>query len=38
LEFLKIPHYLSPGWLKIDPNLDPLRKNSRFQKLAAGGK
>jgi hypothetical protein len=20
---LKIPYYLSPGWLKIDPNFDP---------------
>ena len=22
---LKMPYYLSPGWLKIDPNFDPLR-------------
>jgi tetratricopeptide (TPR) repeat protein len=35
---LKIPYYLSPGWLKIDPNFDPLRKNPRFQKLVASAK
>jgi eukaryotic-like serine/threonine-protein kinase len=32
---LKIPYYLSPGWLKIDPNFDPLRRSPRFQRLEA---
>ena len=35
---LKTPYVLSPGWLKIDPNFDPLRKNPRFQKLVANAK
>jgi hypothetical protein len=33
---VKMPYFLSPGWLKIDPNFDSLRK--KFQKLVAGGK
>jgi TolB-like protein/Flp pilus assembly protein TadD len=33
---LKVPYYLSPGWLKIDPTFDPLRRHPRFQKLVEG--
>jgi hypothetical protein len=35
---LKIPYYLSPGWLEIDPNFDALSKTPRFQRFVAGGK
>ena len=34
---LKVPYHLSPGWLRIDPNFEPLRGHPRFQKLVAGG-
>ena len=33
---LKIPYYLSPGWLRIDPNFAPLKGNPRFERLVAG--
>jgi tetratricopeptide (TPR) repeat protein len=35
---LKIPYFLSPGWLKVDPTFDPLRKNPRFEKMVKGDK
>jgi tetratricopeptide (TPR) repeat protein len=33
---LQMPYYLSPGWLRIDPTFDPLRKHPRFMKLVEG--
>jgi TolB-like protein/Flp pilus assembly protein TadD len=33
---LKIPYYLSPGWLRIDPTFAPLKGNPRFERLIAG--
>ena len=30
---VKIPYYLTPRWLKIDPNFASLRSNPRFQRL-----
>jgi hypothetical protein len=34
---LKMPYYLSPAWLRIDPTWARLKDNPRFKRLAAGG-
>jgi tetratricopeptide (TPR) repeat protein len=31
---LRVPYYLSPAWLRIDPTLRPLRSEARFRTLA----
>ena len=33
---LRIPYFLSPGWLRVDPTFDPLWGSPRFQKLLQG--
>ena len=30
-----MPYYLSPGWLRIDPEFAMLKGNPRFERLIA---
>ncbi|MBV9880714.1 MAG: protein kinase [Gemmatirosa sp.] len=32
---LRLPYYLTPAWLRIDPSFAPLRGNAGFQRLVA---
>jgi serine/threonine-protein kinase len=34
---MKMPYFLSPAWLRIDPMFTPLRTNARFEGLASSG-
>jgi hypothetical protein len=33
---LKVPHYPSPGWLRIDPTFAELKGNPRYERLVRG--
>ena len=33
---LKMPYFMTPAWLAVDPTYDSLRSHARFQKLVAG--
>jgi eukaryotic-like serine/threonine-protein kinase len=33
---LKLPYFLSPAWLRIDPTFDPIRKHPGFVRLVNG--
>ena len=32
---LRVPYLISPGWLRADPSLEPLRRHPRFARLLA---
>ena len=32
---LQVPYMISPGWLRADPSLEPLRRHPRFERLLA---
>ncbi|HSE53880.1 MAG TPA: tetratricopeptide repeat protein, partial [Gemmatimonadales bacterium] len=32
---LRVPYLISPGWLRADPSIEPLRRHPRFERLLA---
>jgi len=34
---LRLPYDLTPAWLRIDPNFQPLKGHPDFERLAGGG-
>ncbi|HEX3236312.1 MAG TPA: hypothetical protein VHR41_19130 [Gemmatimonadales bacterium] len=33
-KLMAVPYYLSPAWLRIDPEFSPLKGNPRFERLS----